>query len=72
MDIFKILVLLTFAAIVASLGKALFHLSAGASGERHSAQFARALVVRIALSLALFALLMLGWYFGRIAPHGLG
>jgi len=55
-------------AIVASLGSALFHLSR--SGD--SAKLVRALTVRIGLSLALFVLLMLAWYFGLISPHGLG
>jgi hypothetical protein len=35
------------------------------------AQMARALTVRIGLSIALFLLLMLGWYFGGISPHGM-
>ncbi len=36
-----------------------------------SAKLARALTVRITLSLVLFALLMLAWYFGLISPHSL-
>ena len=31
---------------------------------------ARALTVRIVLSIALFVLLMLAWYAGLITPHG--
>ena len=31
---------------------------------------ARALTVRIVLSLALFALIMIAWYAGLITPHG--
>jgi hypothetical protein len=31
----------------------------------------RALTVRIAVSLLLFALLMIAWYFGLISPHPL-
>jgi len=54
-------------AIVVSLGSALFHLSRGT--EQDSAKLARALTVRVALSLLLFALLMLAWYFGLITPH---
>jgi Protein of unknown function (DUF2909) len=72
----RVLVLVCFAAIVASLGSALFHLSRGSraegsAGEEASAKLARALTVRIALSLLLFALLMLAWYFGLISPHPL-
>jgi Protein of unknown function (DUF2909) len=69
-----ILVLGCLGAIVASLGSALFHLSRGGPGaedEEHSAKLARALTVRITLSLLLFALLMLAWYFGLISPHTL-
>jgi Protein of unknown function (DUF2909) len=68
-----ILVLGCLGAIVVSLGSALFHLSRGGTegGEEHSAKLARALTVRITLSLLLFALLMLAWYFGVISPHTL-
>jgi cytochrome bd-type quinol oxidase subunit 2 len=64
-----LLVLLCLLAIVVSLGSGLFHLSRGTPED--SAKLARALTVRIALSLALFALLMLAWYFGLISPHSL-
>jgi Protein of unknown function (DUF2909) len=68
----KILIVLVLAGIVASLGKALFHMSSGGSDVGHSAMMARALTVRIGLSIALFVLLMIAWYFGAISPHGLG
>jgi hypothetical protein len=64
-----LLILATLAAIVVSLGSGLFHLSRG-RGEEDSRKMARALTVRITLSLLLFALLMLAWYFGLISPHG--
>ena len=66
--LFKVLVIVALAAIVASLGSALYHLSRGTQND--SAKMARALTVRIALSLALFALIMLAWYVGLITPHG--
>jgi hypothetical protein len=66
----QLLVLGALAAIVVSLGTGLFHLSRG-GGEEDSRKLARALTWRIALSIALFVLLMLAWYFGLIAPHGL-
>jgi hypothetical protein len=72
MDGIKVLILIVLAAIVASFGKALFHMSSGGSDVEHSAQMARALTVRIGLSIALFVLLMVGWYFGRLSPHGVG
>jgi len=64
----KTLILLLLGAIVVSLGKALFHLS---SGPDQSERMVRALTVRISLSIALFALLMLAWYFGGMKPHPL-
>jgi hypothetical protein len=73
MDGIKILIVLVLVAIVASLGKALFHMSSGGpDSAAHSAMMARALTVRIGLSVALFVLLMIAWYFGTFAPHGLG
>jgi hypothetical protein len=64
-----VLILASLAGIVASLGFGLFHLSRG--GADDSRKLARALTIRITVSLVLFALLMLAWYLGLIAPHGL-
>jgi hypothetical protein len=74
MDGIKILIVLVLLGIVTSLGKALFHMSSGGGADSvgQSAMMARALSVRVGLSIALFVLLMLAWYFGAIAPHGLG
>jgi hypothetical protein len=68
-EFFRIAVLIALAAIVVSLGSALYHLSRGT--QQDSAKMARALTVRIVLSLVLFALIMLAWFAGLIAPHGL-
>jgi hypothetical protein len=57
-------------AIVVSLGSALRHLSRSSS-EQNSRKMARALTIRISLSLLLFALLIFAWYMGLITPHGL-
>lgn len=65
--IFKIVVLIALAAIVVSLGSALYHLSRGT--QQDSAKLVRALTIRIALSIALFALIMIAWYAGLITPH---
>jgi uncharacterized membrane protein len=65
----KVLVIVMLFAIVASLGKALFAMSSGDSG--HSRDMVRALTMRIALSVALFILLIVGGYLGLIDPHGL-
>ena len=65
-----LLIVCLLAAIVLSLGAGLLHLARGRDDE-DSRKLARALSWRIAISLALFALLMLAWYFGLIAPHRL-
>jgi len=68
MDLIRIVVLALLAAIVFSLGTALYHLS---SGKGDSRKLLRALTVRIALSLLLFVLLMVAWRAGLIRPRGL-
>jgi len=68
MELIKLLVVCVLIAIVASLGVALYQLSRGQGDSR---RMLRALSVRIALSLALFALLMLAWWAGLITPRGL-
>lgn len=67
MEPIKLLLMLMLAAIVASLGVALYQL---ASGRGDSGNMLRSLTVRIALSVALFVLLMLAWRMGLISPHG--
>jgi hypothetical protein len=67
-DPIKLVVFLVLAAIVVSLGVALFHL---ATGRGDSGKLVRSLTLRIGLSVALFVLLMLAWRFGLIHPHGL-
>jgi len=67
-ELFRIVVLIALAAIVVSLGSALYHLSRGT--QQDSAKMARDLTIRIVLSIALFALIMLAWYAGLITPHG--
>jgi hypothetical protein len=68
MDVIKILIIVTLFAIVISLGSALFHLS---KGKGDSKKMARALTIRVGLSVLLFILLMLAWYNGLITPHGM-
>ncbi|HEX4618433.1 MAG TPA: twin transmembrane helix small protein, partial [Steroidobacteraceae bacterium] len=58
-----LLIVCALAAIVLSLGAGLFHLARGRDDE-DSRKLARALTIRIAISLGLFALLMVAWYFG--------
>lgn len=59
-------IILLFLAIVTSLGRAL---AAMASGPGQPARVARALTMRISLSLGLFVLLFVGYHFGWTAPH---
>lgn len=68
MDGIRFLVVAALIAIVASLGTALYHL---ASGRGDSQKMVRALAVRVALSIALFVLLLFAWRSGLIVPHGI-
>lgn len=67
MDLIRLLILALLAAIVISLGTALYHLG---SGRGDSQKLLRALTVRITLSVILFVVLMLAWRFGLIKPRG--
>jgi hypothetical protein len=62
----KVVIAVVLIGIVVSLGQALFAMS---SGPDNSGRVVRSLTVRIALSVVLFALLMLGHYFGLIEPN---
>jgi pilus assembly protein TadC len=62
-----IVILVLLVAVIASLGHALTSM---ASGPARSQRMARALTVRISLSVALFAFLLVGYHFGWIQPHG--
>lgn len=62
------LVAVAMLGIVVSLGSALFHLI---TDKGDSKKMVRALTMRIALSVALFLLLMGAWAMGLIEPHGM-
>ena len=64
----RLLILAGLLAIVLSLGSALVHLVRH-KGES-SAKMARALTMRVGLSILLFVLLLIAWRFGWIQPHG--
>ncbi len=64
----KVVIVLIFAAIVASLASALFHLSRKGGDSR---KLFRSLALRVGLSVGLFILLMVAWSLGLITPHGL-
>ena len=63
---FKYVIVVALALILGSLAKALFHLSGNDPGDDRS--MVRALAWRIGLSVALFALLFVGYYQGWIEP----
>jgi len=71
----KILVALAFLAIIASLGSALFFMmrgKEGSDGDRlRGKRMARALALRVGLSVVLFLCLLLAWKLGYIQPTGL-
>lgn len=71
----KYLVILAFVAIVASLATALLSMlrgDSGASGDaRKSRRMARALALRVGLSILLFIVVLLGHQLGWIQPSGL-
>jgi len=63
----KVIIVLTLIVIVGSLFSALFFLAKDKTGSERTV---KALTVRIGLSITLFLLLMLGYYFGLIGqPH---
>lgn len=65
----KILIILVFLSIIASLGVALFHLI---THKETSAKTVKALTYRISISLALFILLAVALMSGLIQPSGIG
>ena len=64
----KIVIVAILLGIVSSLAIALFHMVKGRSSSERTA---RALTVRIGVSLALFALLLILGATGVINPHGI-
>ena len=71
MDItMKLPVLIILGLIIFSLAEGMYYLAKD-DGRRSKTRMARALTVRIALSLILFVLLIGGYFFGLIQPHGM-
>ena len=69
--IFKLPVLLVLGFILFSLFQGMYYLAKD-DGARDSTRVVRALTIRLVLSLILFVMLMAGYYFGFIEPHGIG
>jgi hypothetical protein len=72
MNSMKYLVLMAFVGIVASMGTALFYMMRnGRSDAAKGKHMARALAVRVGLSIVLFACILIAWKLGYIQPTGL-
>lgn len=67
---YRLIIIAFLVAIVASLFLALRALAGQASGVAQGRRVLRALSWRIGLSLALFGLLLLGFYFGLLPQRG--
>ena len=67
-----VMVLLMVAVLVALASAGVFMLRKGSQGgDRRSKNMARALAVRVGLSVALFLFILLSWYMGWVRPTGL-
>jgi len=68
----KPIIVLALVAILAALGGAgLFMLRKGRSPDDTNKAMARALALRVGLSIALFLFVLLSWHLGWIRPSGL-
>ena len=68
----KIVMVLMLVAVLGALaGAGVFMMRRGREGEKRSNHMARALAVRVGLSVALFLFVLLSWYMGWVKPSGL-
>lgn len=78
----QLLITIAFLAIFASLGTALFFMLRGGRPQKDAADetthtqqrnkgMARALAVRVAVSVVLFICVLIAWKLGYIQPHGI-
>jgi hypothetical protein len=68
----KYLVVVAFIAILASLASALFFMMRnGKNDKAKGSHMARALAVRVGLSVVLFLCILIAWQLGYIQPTGL-
>jgi cytochrome bd-type quinol oxidase subunit 2 len=65
------MVMMLVAVLMALAGAGLFMLRKGGSGADRQHRMARALAVRVGLSVTLFLVVLLGWHLGWIRPSGL-
>lgn len=62
----KFLIIATLLAIIVSMGHAMFSM---VSGPQDHKRMVNALTIRVGLSVALFALLLISWQAGLIEPN---
>ena len=68
----KTIVLLAFVGILGSLGTALFFMMRdGRNGKAKTSNMARALALRVGLSILLFVCILVAWKLGYVRPTGL-
>jgi len=68
----KTVIIIALVLVLAALaGAGLFMLRKGGDPASRDARMARALALRVGLSIALFLFILLGWYMGWIKPTGL-
>ncbi len=65
----KILIVLLLVTIVVSLGIGLYYMF---KDRGTTDRILKALIWRVALSVTVFAILLIGFAFGWISPHGIG
>lgn len=66
--------LVAFVGIIAALGSALYFMLRGgtdANGHKRPNHMARALAVRVGLSILLFVCILVGWKLGYLNPTGI-
>jgi len=68
--IIKLPILIILGLIIVSLAEGMYFMAKD-DGDRDKTRVVKALTIRITLSLILFALLILGAFFGMIEPHGM-
>ena len=66
----KFVILIAFIGILGALAAAGFFMLRKGRGDRRSPNMARALAVRVGVSVALFLIILLCWWMGWIQPTG--
>ena len=66
-----VIVLMLISVLGALAGAGLFMLRKGEPGKPRTNHMARALALRVALSVALFLFILLSWYMGWVKPTGI-